>query len=42
VTFENEAELMLRREEVVLRGHGYIAFGQSRASATEVAEFTCE
>jgi hypothetical protein len=42
VTFEDEAEFMLRREEVVLRGHGYIAFGQPRATATEVAEFTCE
>ena len=41
VTFQDEAELVLRRDEVVLRVHGYIAFGQPRASATEVAEFTC-
>lgn len=42
ITFDGEPEIVLRREEVVLRGHGYIAFGQPRASATEVAEFTCE
>ena len=42
VTFENEPEIILRREEVVLRNKGSIAFGQSRETATEVAEFTCE
>ena len=42
VTFENEPEIVLRREEVVLRASGSIAFGQSRKTATEVAEFSCE
>lgn len=42
VTFENEPEIVLRREEVVLRNKGSIAFGQSRETATEVAEFFCE
>ncbi|MBC8021965.1 MAG: adenylate/guanylate cyclase domain-containing protein [Burkholderiales bacterium] len=42
VTFEDEPELVLRREEVILRGRGFIAFGQPRASASEVAEFSCE
>jgi len=42
VTFENEPEIILRREEVVLRNKGSIAFGQSRETATEVAEFSCE
>jgi len=42
VTFENEPEIVLRREEVVLRNKGSIAFGQSRETATEVAEFSCE
>jgi adenylate cyclase len=42
ITINGEPEIVLRREEVVLRGHGFIAFGQPRASATEVAEFTCE
>jgi adenylate cyclase len=42
VTFEDEHEMVLRREEVVLRGRGYIAFGQPRATANGVLEFTCE
>jgi class 3 adenylate cyclase len=42
VTFENEPEIVLRREEVVLRSRGKIAFGQSRQTATEVAEFSLE
>lgn len=42
VTFENEPEVVLRREEVVLRNRGCIAFGQPRHTATEVAEFVCE
>jgi len=42
VTFENEPEIVLRREEVVLRNKGSIAFGQSRETATEVADFFCE
>ena len=42
VTIEGDKEIVLRREEFTLRGHGWIAFGQSRASATDVVEFFCE
>ena len=38
----DEREIMLRREEIVLRGHGVIAFGQSCGKATELVEFKCE
>lgn len=37
-----EREIMLRREEIVLREHGVIAFGQSCAKTTELVEFKCE
>src|SRR2546421_7443575 len=42
ITIEGDKEIVLRREEVPLRGHGWIALGQSRASATDVVEFFCE
>ncbi len=42
VTIEGDKEIVLRREEFTLRGHGWIAFGQSRATATDVIEFFCE
>lgn len=42
VTIEGDKEIVLRREEFTLRGHGWIAFGQSRAGATDVVEFFCE
>jgi adenylate cyclase len=42
VTIEGDKEIMLRREEFTLRGHGWIAFGQSRSGATDVVEFFCE
>src|SRR5918992_165190 len=42
VTIEGDKEIVLRREEFTLRGHGWIAFGQSRAGATDVLEFFCE
>ncbi len=42
VTVEGDKEIILRREEFTLRGHGWIAFGQSRAGATDVVEFFCE
>ena len=42
LTVEGGAEIVLRREESMLRGHGYITLGQSRATATEVVEFFCE
>ena len=37
-----QREVVLRREETMLRGHGFITLGQSRATATEVVEFFCE
>ncbi len=42
VTIEGDKEIVLRREEFTLRGHGWIAFGQSRTGATDVVEFFCE
>lgn len=42
ITIEGDKEIVLRREEFTLRGHGWIAFGQSRATATDVIEFFCE
>ena len=35
-------EVVLRREEAMLRGHGFITLGQPRTTATEVVEFFCE
>jgi adenylate cyclase len=43
VTVEGDgAEIALRRQELTLRGHGWIAFGQPRAQATDVLEYWCE
>ncbi len=42
VTVEGDREIILRREEFTLRGHGWIAFGQPRAGASDVIEFFCE
>ncbi|HZM34774.1 MAG TPA: adenylate/guanylate cyclase domain-containing protein [Burkholderiales bacterium] len=42
VTIEGDREIVLRREEFTLRGHGWIALGQSRATAANVVEFFCE
>lgn len=42
VTVEGDREIVLRREEFTLRGHGWIAFGQSRTTASDVVEFFCE
>lgn len=42
ITIEGDREILLRREEIILRGHGWIAFGQSRAGTQEVVEFFCE
>jgi class 3 adenylate cyclase len=42
VTLEGDKEIMLRREEFTLRGHGWITFGQPRARTAEVVEFFCE
>ena len=42
ITIEGDKEIVLRREEFTLRGHGWIAFGQSRSTASDVVEFFCE
>ena len=42
LTINGDREMVLRREEAVLRNHGVIALGQSQASATERVEFFCE
>jgi adenylate cyclase len=39
VTVEGDAEMAVRRSEVSLRKHGFIAFGQPRAPGVEVVEF---
>ena len=41
VTPEGGPEILLQREELRLGKHGWIAFGQSRAEAEEVAEYFC-
>jgi adenylate cyclase len=42
VTFEGEPEIHLRREELVLRGRGHVAFGHShKTDPTEVVTFVC-
>ena len=42
VTADGEREILLQREDLTLRGHGWIAFGQPRASTTDVVEYLCE
>jgi adenylate cyclase len=42
VQVDGADEVVLRREESMLHGHGYISLGQPRASSTEVVEFFCE
>ncbi|OLD77362.1 MAG: hypothetical protein AUF66_00265 [Betaproteobacteria bacterium 13_1_20CM_67_22] len=42
VTADGEREILLQREDLTLRGHGWIAFGQPRASTTDVVEYFCE
>ena len=34
--------IVLRREEFVLQGHGWISFGQPKSMSTEVAEYFCD
>jgi len=41
VTFEGRPEIRVHHEELSLMGHGWIAFGQPRAVAAQVAEFRC-
>ena len=42
VEIDGAAEVVLRREESMLHGHGYLSLGQPRATSTEVVEFFCE
>ena len=42
LTIDGDDEVVLRREEMMLRHHGVIALGQSRSTATELVEFFCE
>ena len=42
VTVEGDAEIVLRREELVLRRHGWIALGQPRAGTEETVEYFCD
>jgi adenylate cyclase len=42
VTVDGDSEIVLRREEFMLRGHGWIVLGQSRQSAAEAVRFFCE
>ena len=42
ITLEGDTELLLQREELTLRKHGWIAFGQPRAGTTVVVEFFCD
>lgn len=41
VTLGDESELLLRREEMALSGHRWIAFGRPRAQTREGVEFRC-
>jgi adenylate cyclase len=43
VTVEGEKEILLRREEVILRGRGHISFGHTyQAEPADVLRFSCE
>lgn len=42
VTIEGEGEVALRRDDYVLRGHGWIAFGQPRSRTARVIEYFCD
>jgi len=42
VTVEGEREILLQREDLTLRNHGWIAFGQSRTNTSDVVEYFCE
>jgi len=42
VTVDGDKETVLRREEFTLRGKGWITFGQSRSTATDILEYYCE
>ncbi len=43
VTFQGEAEFLLKREEIILRNRGRIVFGHAwRSAADETLEFVVE
>ena len=42
LSIDGDPEIVLRREEAPLRGHGFITLGQSRSTATEFVEYFCE
>jgi hypothetical protein len=39
---DGDIEILLQREELTLRKHGWIACGQSRAGTAEVVEYFCK
>ncbi len=41
VTLEGRQEFALTREEVIVDGHGWLAFGSPRSAASDVVEFFC-
>ncbi len=42
VTFQDDQDVVLKREELPLHGHGWIALGRPRAATDEWVEFFCE
>ncbi len=42
VMVDGDKEVVLRREEFTLRGRGWISFGQSKTTATDILEYFCE
>ena len=42
LTIDGDREVILRREEAMLRNKGVIVLGQSKATATELVEYFCE
>jgi adenylate cyclase len=42
VTVNGEKEMLLQRQDLTLREHGCITFGQPRATASDVVEYFCE
>ena len=42
VTIDGDGELLLRRDTVILRRHGWIAFGRPRGPGVETVEFSCD
>ena len=42
VAIEGEAEIVLHREDYILRGHGWIACGEPRSQTDDAIEYYCE